>query len=154
MNLFFLTLAIKIYSKKKYPKTALAWIKTALAGNFRTFLIPASMLFSRWLEIFSQQSFLFSLKFERIMEDCLWMVFFSNTIYDGKSPHKFHFCQPRVLKQKTCFVLLSYRGNNTALLLIHRRFPSCRDFQYLMKSMRNTWGLFVERLVAAILQLY
>ena len=146
-------MAIKICSKKKYPKVALTWIKTALAGNFRKFLIPASILLFWWLEIYCQQSIVFSLKFEDIKQDCLWM-FFSNTIYDGKSRHNFHLSQPRVLKEKTCFVLLSYRGNNTTLLLIHRRFPSSRDFQYLTKFVWNTWGSFVKRLVAAVPQLY
>ena len=32
--------------------------------------------------------------------------------------------------------------------------PSCRHFQYFTKFVRNTWGLFVKRLLAAVLQLY
>ena len=140
---------MKIYSKKKYPKTTLVWIKTALAGKFRKFFIPVSILLSWWLEIFSQQSIVFSLKFEGIKENCLWMLFFKYYLW-WQIPHNFHLCQHRALKQKTCFMLLSYRGNNTALLLIHRRFPSRRD----MKSIWNTWGLFLKRLIAAVLQLY
>ena len=70
------------------------------SGNF-------SSLYLYFLPDFSKHllSNSFSLKFEGI-KDCLWMCFFPNTIYAGKSAHNLRLCQSHVLNLKIFFVLL------------------------------------------------